>query len=106
MLLETARLPKVELLIAGHHGSKFSTTEPLLEAVRPDYIFVSTMGSADAAKAYMLEAVESNPAWAELSAVKNGRYIFLPKELFHYKPLNRWDESYAYLADRLCGKTE
>ena len=75
-------------------------------AADPDYIFVSTMGSADAAKAYMLEAVESNPAWAELSAVKNGRYIFLPKELFHYKPLNRWDESYAYLADRLCGKTE
>ena len=75
-------------------------------AADPDYIFVSTMGNADAAKAYMLDAVESNPAWAEMSAVKNGRYIFLPKELFHYKPLNRWDESYAYLADRLLDKTE
>ena len=74
-------------------------------AADPDYIFVSTMGSADAAKAYMLEAVESNPAWAEMSAVKNGRYIFLPKELFHYKPLNRWDESYAYLADCLLKTT-
>lgn len=75
-------------------------------AADPDFIFVTTMGSADAAKAYMLESIESNPAWAEMSAVKNGRYIFLPKDLFHYKPLNRWDESYAYLADCLLGKTE
>ena len=75
-------------------------------AADPDFIFVTTMGSADAAKAYMLESVESNPAWAEMTAVKNGRYIFLPKDLFHYKPLNRWDESYAYLADCLLGKTE
>ncbi len=75
-------------------------------AADPDYIFVSTMGSADAAKDYMLQNIESNPAWAELSAVKNGRYIFLPKELYHLKPLNRWDESYAYLRDCLLEKTE
>lgn len=41
MLLESTELPKVEVLIAGHHGSKYSTTEALLEAVEPDYIFVS-----------------------------------------------------------------
>ena len=64
------------------------------------------MGSADAAKAYMTESIESNPAWAEMTAVKNGRYIFLPKDLFHYKPLNRWDESYAYLADYLLQTAE
>lgn len=72
----------------------------------PDFIFVSTMGSAESAKAYMAGAIESSPAWSELSAVKNEHYIFLPKDLFHYKPLNRWDESYAYLADLLLGKTE
>jgi len=75
-------------------------------AADPDFIFVTTMGSAEAAEAYMLEAVESNPAWAGMSAVQNGRYIFLPKDLFHYKPLNRWDESYAYLAEILLEKTE
>ncbi|MBQ1985560.1 MAG: ABC transporter substrate-binding protein, partial [Clostridia bacterium] len=62
--------------------------------------------SAEAAKDYMLQNVENSPAWAELSAVKNGRYIFLPKELFHLKPLNRWDESYAYLSNCLLEKTE
>ena len=39
--LLSKQLPDVELLIAGHHGSKYSTTEALLEAVRPEYIFVS-----------------------------------------------------------------
>ena len=41
MALLSNQLPDVELLIAGHHGSKYSTTEALLEAVRPDYIFIS-----------------------------------------------------------------
>lgn len=75
-------------------------------AADPDYIFVTTMGSADAARTYMLEAAEQNPAWSAMAAVQNGRYIFLPKDLFHYKPLDRWDESYAYLAEILLEKTE
>jgi iron complex transport system substrate-binding protein len=29
--------------------------------------------------------------------VQNGRYTVLPKDLFHYKPNERWGESYAYL---------
>ena len=76
--------------------------EPNLEAViaaEPDFILVTTMGSSDeAAMAYMEETFESNPAWAGLSAVQNGRYVLLPRELFHYKPNARWGESYAYLA--------
>lgn len=68
----------------------------------PDFIFVTTMGSSDeAAIEYMKTEVESNPAWSELSAVKNGRYIILDKNLFHYKPNARWSESYEILADYL-----
>ena len=70
----------------------------------PDYIFVLTMGKEESAKSYMAENIENNPAWSELSAVKNGRYLYLPKDLFHYKPLNRWDESYAYLAKLLLNE--
>jgi len=33
--------------------------------------------------------------------VKEGRYIVLPKDLFHYKPNNRWGESYQYLGEIL-----
>ena len=70
----------------------------------PDYILVLTMGKEENAKSYMGENVENNPAWSELSAVKNDRYIYLPKDLFHYKPLNRWDESYEYISKLLLNE--
>ena len=40
----------------------------------------------------------SAPAWNGLSAMRTERYYVLPKDLFHNKPNNRWDESYEYLA--------
>lgn len=65
----------------------------------PDYILVSVMGTDDQkALDALKKGVQANPAWNELQAVKNDRYIVLPKELFHYKPNARWGESYAYLA--------
>ncbi len=68
----------------------------------PDYIFVIPMGNDDAlAEKNLKENVESNPAWSSLTAVKEGRYILLPKDKFMYKPNARWAESYAYLADLL-----
>lgn len=70
-------------------------------AADPDFIFITTMGAEDKALAFMAETFEENPAWAGLSAVKNGDYVMLPKELFHYKPNTRWGESYAYLAEIL-----
>ena len=67
-------------------------------AADPDFIFVTTMGSEKNALEYLAQNFEENPAWAGLSAVKNDRYVLLPKELFHYKPNARWGESYATLA--------
>ncbi len=64
----------------------------------PDFIFVTTMGDEQKALNYLDSQIEGNPAWQELSAVKNGRYVILPKDLFHYKPNSRWGESYEYLA--------
>ena len=64
----------------------------------PRYIFVTTMGDEQAAEDYMRLNMESDPAWSSLTAVKEGRYIFLPQDLFHDKPNERWDESYEYLA--------
>lgn len=71
-------------------------------AADPDYIFVTIMGAdEEAALAHLTQTLGSSPAWGELSAVKNGRYLVLPKDLFHYKPNARWGESYAYLATLL-----
>ncbi|MDR1550450.1 MAG: ABC transporter substrate-binding protein [Hungatella sp.] len=71
----------------------------------PDYIFVIPMGNDDAlAKKNLEESVEKNPAWNGLAAVKNNRYILLPKEKFLYKPNEKWGESYQYLSEILYGK--
>lgn len=67
-------------------------------AADPDYIFVTTMGDEAQALAYLDSVISGNPAWEGLSAIQNGRYHVLPKELFHYKPNQRWGESYQYLA--------
>ena len=40
-LLEKAQLPPVELYVAGHHGSARSSCQALLEALRPNTVFVS-----------------------------------------------------------------
>lgn len=65
----------------------------------PDFIFVQITGSD---KEKVLERlkkdVENNPAWSSLTAVKEDRYIFLPKELYMYKPNHRYAEAYEGLA--------
>ncbi len=64
----------------------------------PDHIVALAMGDQAAADEFLRQNVENNPAWAGLTAVKEGRYSMLPKDLFHYKPNERWGESYEYLA--------
>lgn len=66
----------------------------------PDYIFFSAMGDENAAKAYMTGLLQSDE-WQALTAVKKGNYTFLDKNLFQYKPNNRWDTSYKTLAELL-----
>jgi iron complex transport system substrate-binding protein len=68
----------------------------------PDYIFVVPMGhDGGLAEKHLRESITSNPAWRDLTAVKNGRYILLPQEKFLYKPNQRWGESYSYLYEIL-----
>lgn len=41
MLLRRAEFPKIDLLIAGHHGSKTSTCDALLDALQPEVVAIS-----------------------------------------------------------------
>lgn len=86
--------------IAAKHESLLEdlSIEEIIEE-DPDFIFVTTMGDEQKAIDGLKNGIETNPAWSNLSAVKNDRYILLPKQLFHYKPNNRWGESYGYLAE-------
>lgn len=73
------------------------STEAVIDA-DPDFIFIATMGDEEAAKANM-DSVLSQPAWQSLRAVKNGCYVYLPKELFQFKPNANWDDAYEYLIE-------
>lgn len=85
--------------IAARHASLLEdlSMEAVIEE-DPDFIFVVAMGDGQKALDALQSGVQSSPAWNELSAVKNGRYHVLAKEHFHYKPNNRWGESYEILA--------
>lgn len=85
--------------IATRHNSLLEdlSMEEII-AENPDYIFVVTMGDVDKAVATLENGIMKNPAWGNLSAVENGNYHVLPKDLFQYKPNARWGESYEYLA--------
>jgi iron complex transport system substrate-binding protein len=68
----------------------------------PDLIFVVFQGEdEDKARQALAETLIANPAWPELGAIKNNRYIILPKELFHQKPNDRWAEAYQILYEIL-----
>ena len=88
--------------IADYSNDALSTSNFSIEKIieeDPDFIFVQTTGN-DMGKVMerLKEDVESNPAWASLSAVKNERYIILPKDLYMFKPNHRYAEAYEGLA--------
>lgn len=72
----------------------------------PDYIFAVYHGTDTAAAQENLEAsLLSNPAWAGLRAVREGRFYTMDRRLFSLKPNALWGESYETLADILYGSS-
>ena len=72
-------------------------------AADPEVIFFSTMGNEQKSRAYM-DSVLAGEAWQTLSAVREGRYVYLDKNLFQFKPNSRWGEAYKFLAEYLYGE--
>ena len=74
-------------------------------AADPDYIFVTTQGDdKEAALANVQDLLINNPAWSQLSAVQNGHYYEIEKELYNSKPNARWAEAYEKLVTILYGE--
>ena len=68
----------------------------------PDFIFLLPMGdSSEAAQKALKDQTTANPAWKELTAVKEGRVITLNPKLFLYKPNDDWDDAYEELYEAL-----
>lgn len=64
----------------------------------PDFIFFVQQGDDTAAAGERLaQFLTENPAWATLTAVKEGMVFHLDKQLYNLKPNARWGEAYLEL---------
>ena len=71
--------------------------ETILEA-DPDFIFFVQRGDdTEGMRAYVDNMMQENPAWQQLTAVKEGRLYFMDKNLYNLKPNHRWGEAYEKL---------
>ena len=71
--------------------------EHILQA-DPDYIFIVQRGDNEAGmRQYVEQIMSENPAWGQLSAVRNDRVYFMEKNLYNLKPNHRWGEAYEKL---------
>ena len=89
--------------IADENPSLLSdfSTEAVVEA-DPDYILVLAASDDEAtAQQYYEDAVGSDSAWEDLTAVKEGRVTMLDAAHFLYKPLDKWAESYEIVGQAL-----
>ena len=89
--------------IADEEGSLLDdlSMEAIIEK-DPDYIFVTVQGyDEDAVMQKVEETLTSNPAWASLRAVSEGKYYVVDKRLYNLKPNEKWGEAYEKMADIL-----
>ena len=84
------------------------TDESLLENLNlehimqedPDYIFICQQGNnLEGINAHIEQFVSENPAWSNLTAVKEGRVYIMDRALYTLKPNNRWSEAYEKLEE-------
>lgn len=75
--------------------------EKILEA-DPDYIFIVQRGDdAEGTRKNVETMFQEDPAWQQLTAVKEGRVHFMDKLLYNLKPNHRWGEAMEKLEDIL-----
>ncbi len=68
----------------------------------PDYIFIVQMGDNEqGTKAFIENLFREQPVWNSLTAVKEGRMLYLDKKLYNLKPNDRWAEAYEKLEELL-----
>ena len=75
--------------------------ERILEA-DPEYIFIAQRGDdREKMMANVQTMMRENPAWLQLTAVKEGRVYYMDKNLYTLKPNHRWGEAYEQLEEIL-----
>jgi iron complex transport system substrate-binding protein len=80
-----------------------SETTPLdieyIVAQNPDVMLVTSMiSSNEDARRVMKEEFTTNPAWAGIEAIREGRVVYLPQEYFLYNAAHNYVDAIEYMA--------
>jgi len=68
----------------------------------PDFIFIVRLGDdEDGARELADQFLREDPALGSLTAVRNGKVVFLDKRLYNMKPNALWGEAYQQLEEIL-----
>lgn len=67
----------------------------------PEYILIQAMNDTELVEDYINETVAKMEWWQSLRAVQNDNVIYLDRDLFHFKPNDRYGEAYAEMASIL-----
>ncbi len=68
----------------------------------PDFILIVYQGQdVEGTEKRLENELFENPAWSDLSAVKNGHLYYMDKTLYNLKPNSRWGEAYEHLVEIL-----
>ncbi len=68
----------------------------------PEYLFLVQRGDDEEGMIANVERMMAeNPAWQQLTAVKEGRIYYMDKNLYNLKPNHRWGEAYEKLEEIL-----
>lgn len=69
----------------------------------PDKVLIILHGSEEASREFVLSTF-SKPGWRDIGAVERGDFHILDKELFHYKPCERYADAYETMFLLLYGE--
>lgn len=85
----------------GDAATSITLNTEYLISEDPEYILVQSMSSIKDVKEYIEKTYGGQQWWKDLSAVKNGKLIYLDRSLFHYKPNSKYAVAYRDLASIL-----
>ncbi|WP_296829302.1 ABC transporter substrate-binding protein [uncultured Megasphaera sp.] len=98
-IAELLHLQNIAAAPAGSENNRIPYSMESLVEANPDVIFLTSMGSSDKIEKRIKGDIESNPAWASLNAVKNGRFFVLPERYFLLNPGLDYPKAAAYMAN-------
>jgi iron complex transport system substrate-binding protein len=69
-----------------------------LVAGNPKHILIQSHTDEEKAKTAIAEQYGEDAVWNSINAVKEGNVHYLQRELFHYRPNNKYSQSYKIVA--------